>query len=104
MAIIEKTKANFDEEVLKYKGVVLIDFWASWCAPCNMLSPVIDQVAGEHNEIKVVKVNVDEQGELAGKFGIHSIPTLVVMKDGVEVKRTSGLMSKSEVEALFSGI
>lgn len=104
MAIIEITKANFDEEVLKYKGVVLIDFWASWCAPCNMLSPVIDQVAGEHNEIKVVKVNVDEQGELAGKFGIHSIPTLVVMKDGVEVKRTSGLMSKSEVEALFSGI
>ena len=104
MAIIEITKANFDEEVLKYKGVVLIDFWASWCAPCNMLSPVIDQVAGEHNEIKVVTVNVDEQGELAGKFGIHSIPTLVVMKDGVEVKRTSGLMSKSEVEALFSGI
>lgn len=104
MAIIEITKANFDEEVLEYKGVVLIDFWASWCAPCNMLSPVIDQVAGEHNEIKVVKVNVDEQGELAGKFGIHSIPTLVVMKDGVEVKRTSGLMSKSEVEALFSGI
>lgn len=104
MAIIELTKANFDEEVLEYKGVVLIDFWASWCAPCNMLSPVIDQVASEHNEIKVVKVNVDEQGELAGKFGIHSIPTLVVMKDGVEVKRTSGLMSKSEVEALFSGI
>lgn len=104
MVIIELTKANFDEEVLEYKGVVLIDFWASWCAPCNMLSPVIDQVASEHNEIKVVKVNVDEQGELAGKFGIHSIPTLVVMKDGVEVKRTSGLMSKSEVEALFSGI
>ena len=76
------TKDNFDLEVLKESKTVLLDFWASWCGPCRMVSPIIDEIATERADLKVGKVNVDEQPELAAKFGVMSIPTLIVMKDG----------------------
>lgn len=82
MTTINVNKDNFKREVLESGKTVLIDFWASWCGPCRMVSPIIDEIAEERNDIKVCKVNVDEQAELANAFGIMSIPTLVVMKDG----------------------
>lgn len=84
---IEITAENFAQEVLNSDKPVLIDFWAAWCGPCRMLSPVVDEVADENPGIKVGKVNVDEQGELAMKFGISSIPTLMLFKDGKNVDR-----------------
>ena len=90
MSVTVITKDNFTQEVLAAKEPVLLDFWASWCAPCRMLSPVVDQIAEETVGIKVGKVNVDEQPELASKFGVMSIPTLVVMKDGKAVQQSVG--------------
>jgi len=87
-------------EVLNSKQTVLLDFWAPWCGPCRMLSPLVDQVAGEYPEIKVVKVNIDEEQELAAQFGIMSIPTLVVVKNGREARRAAGMMPKTEILAL----
>jgi len=87
-------------EVLNAKQTVLLDFWAPWCGPCRMLSPLVDQVAGEHPEIKVVKVNIDDEQELAAQFGIMSIPTLVVVKNGREARRAVGMMPKAEILAL----
>ena len=81
MAVIELTKENFDKEVIECDKPVLIDFWASWCAPCRMLSPTVDEIAEEREDIKVCKVNVDKQNELAGAFRVSSIPMLVVIKD-----------------------
>ena len=83
---LEITTGNFVNEVLEAKGTVLIDFWATWCGPCRMQAPILEAFAGEHPEIKVGKVNVDENPELAEKFGIMSIPTLLVFKDGKLVK------------------
>ncbi len=97
MSVITLTKNNFDDVVVNSDKPVLIDFWATWCGPCKMLSPVVDEVAEENDDIKVCKVNVDDEGELAIKFGVMSIPTLVVMKDGEEVKRSVGVISKSEI-------
>ena len=85
MATTVITKDNFKAEVLDYKGTVLIDFWADWCGPCRMLSPIVDDVAAENPHIKVGKINVDEQQELSSQFGIMSIPTLLVFKDGNNV-------------------
>ncbi len=102
MAALEVNKDNFTKEVLEAEGVVLVDFWAPWCTPCRMLSPVIDEVADEITGAKVVKVNVDEQQELAEKYNVMSIPTLVVMKDGQEVKRSMGFIPKEAVKALFN--
>lgn len=102
MAAVEISKGNFKKEVLEADGVVLIDFWASWCAPCKMLSPIIDQVADEVSGVKVVKVNVDQEQELAANFKIMSIPTLVVMKGGQEVKRSMGYISKDAVVELLN--
>ena len=96
------TSANFAEEVLQAKGTVLLDFWAEWCGPCRMLSPIIDEVAASHPEVKVGKVNVDEQQALAQQFNIMSIPTLVVFKDGKKVNEALGLMSKEQVESLLA--
>lgn len=101
MAAIVITKDNFDSEVLKAQGTVLVDFWATWCGPCRMLSPIVDEVAGEHPEVKVGKINVDEQPELAQQFGIMSIPTLLVFKNGEKVQESVGLIPKEKVESLI---
>ena len=85
---ITLTESNFEQEVLKSDKGVLVDFWASWCGPCKMLAPVVAEIAEEHPEIKVGKVNVDDEGELAQKYGIVSIPTVMFFKDG-ELKKTS---------------
>ncbi len=91
------TKDNFDTEVLQASQPVLLDFWAEWCGPCRMLSPVVDQIAAERTDIKVGKVNVDEQPELARQFGVMSIPTLVVMKDGKAVAQSVGVQPKEAI-------
>ncbi|MBQ4463684.1 MAG: thioredoxin [Eubacterium sp.] len=91
------TSENFEEEVVKSDKPVLLDFWAPWCGPCKMLSPVVDKVAEETEDIKVGKVNVDDNEDLAMKFKTMSIPTLIVFKDGVEVNRSVGVISKSEI-------
>lgn len=101
MAAIVITKENFDSEVLKAEGTVLIDFWATWCGPCRMLSPIVDEVASEHPDVKVGKINVDEQPELAQQFGIMSIPTLLVFKNGEKVQESVGLIPKEKVEVLL---
>ena len=101
MSVLTITKENFDLEVMKSDRPVLLDFWASWCGPCRMLSPVVDEFAGEHSEVKVGKVNVDEQRELAAQFGVMSIPTLVVIKNGKETNRQVGVIPKASIAALI---
>ena len=95
MAVIELTKQNFQSEVAESKEMVLIDFWASWCGPCRMVSPIVDEIAEESPAgVKVCKVNVDEQPELAQQFQVMSIPTLLVMKDGKPVASSVGARPK----------
>ena len=101
MDTITITKDNFQAEVIEAKGTVLIDFWASWCGPCRMLSPIVDQVAEEHPDVKVGKINVDEEPELASQFDVMSIPMLVVFKDGQKVNESVGLIPKEKVEELI---
>ncbi|MDD6186457.1 MAG: thioredoxin [Oscillospiraceae bacterium] len=96
------TKENFDEVVLKSELPVLVDFWATWCGPCKMLTPIIEELATELEGKAVVgKINVDEQGELAMKFGVMSIPTLMVFKNGELVKKSVGFMPKAQVLSLL---
>lgn len=103
MSVVTITSDNFDEEVIKSEKPVLIDFWASWCGPCKMVSPIIDEVANEViNSVKVGKVNVDEQPELATKFGIMSIPTLIVFKNGEVSNKAVGVRSKQEILELLN--
>ncbi len=97
MAVITITKENFEQEVLQSAKPVLLDFWASWCGPCRMLSPVVDEVAEERTDVKVGKVNVDEQPELAGQFGVMSIPTLLVFEQGKLVRQAVGARPKASV-------
>lgn len=97
MSVIQITKDNYTSEVVQAKEPVLLDFWADWCGPCRMLSPVVDQIAEEVSGIKVGKVNVDEQPELAQQFGVMSIPTLVVMKDGKSVETRVGVQPKAAI-------
>lgn len=99
--IINITKENFQNEVLKSDKKVLLDFWADWCAPCMMLSPIVDEVSNEISNIKFGKVNVDEQGELAQAFGISSIPTLMVIENGKIVNQSVGLVSKDKILSLI---
>ena len=94
MSVITITKENFEQEVINSEQPVLVDFWASWCGPCKMLAPVIDEIAGEVRDAKVGKVNVDEQGELAARFGVMSIPTLIVFKNGEVAAKTVGVQPK----------
>lgn len=98
MAVTNLNAENFEEEVLKSEKPVLIDFWASWCGPCKMMSPVIDQIAEEMQDtVKVCKINIDEEQNLAVKYNVMSIPTFVVIKDGREVARSIGVQDKSEI-------
>ena len=97
MAVITITKENFEQEVLRSDKPVLLDFWASWCGPCRMLSPIVDEVAEERTDVKVGKVNVDQQPELAGEFGVLSIPTLLVFENGKLVRQAVGARPKAAV-------
>ena len=100
MSVVKLTKENFKQEVLEATQPVLIDFWAAWCGPCRMVAPVLDEIAAENPDIKVGKVNVDEQPELAQQHGVMSIPTLIVYKDGKAVNQTVGARSKAALLAL----
>ncbi len=100
MSVLKINKENFETEVLNAQGTVLVDFFADWCGPCKMLSPVIDEIAEEQTELKVCKVNVDDEPELASRYGVMSIPTLVVIRDGKEVNKSVGVVSKEEILAL----
>ena len=102
MSVVKITKENFQEEVLQSQKPVLLDFWASWCGPCRMVAPIVDEIAGERPDIKVGKVNVDEQRELAAAFQILSIPTLLVMRQGKVVSQTMGARPKQQILALLS--
>ncbi len=99
---MEITNVNFDERVLNSETPVLVDFWAEWCAPCRMLSPVIDEVAGQYEEkAKVGKVNIDEQPELAQRFGVMSIPTLIMFKCGAVTDRSVGIVPKDKISGMI---
>lgn len=97
MSVRNITKENFDAEVMNAEKVVLLDFFATWCGPCRMVSPIIDQIAEENTEIVVGKVDVDKESELASRFQVYSIPTLVVMKDGKVLKAETGAKSKDQI-------
>ena len=102
MAEIQITVATFEQEVIRSEQPVLVDFWAAWCGPCRMLAPAVAQIAAEcEGTIKVGKANVDEQPELAQRFGIMSIPTVLVFKDGKKVNQSIGLVPKDKLLALF---
>ena len=102
MAELKITRENFENEVMKSNIPVLIDFWAPWCGPCQMMGPIIEQLADEYEgKAKVGKVNVDEEGELSQAFGVMSIPTIVLIKDGKVVKQAVGARPKAEVEAML---
>ena len=97
MSVIQGNKNNFNQEVLNADRPVLVDFWASWCGPCRMVGPLIDEIAEERTDIKVVKVNVDEEPELSNRYGIMSIPTLLVIKNGDVVNKSLGARSKEQI-------
>lgn len=98
---IHVTTDNFEAEVLKSDAPVLVDFYADWCGPCKMLAPLVEQFAQEHPQVKVCKINVDDQADLAMDYDVRSIPTLVVFKDGKEANRSVGLISKSQLQNLI---
>jgi thioredoxin 1 len=103
MSVTTLTKENFETEVVQAGKPVLVDFWASWCGPCRMLSPIIDEIAEERSDIKVGKINVDEQPELANSFGVMSIPTLLLMKEGKVVSQAVGARPKEAVLSMIDG-
>ena len=97
MSIVNINQNNFSKEVIQSDRPVLLDFWAPWCIPCRMVAPILDEIARERADVKVAKVNIDEQPELAGRFGIMSIPTLMLFKNGEMVRREVGGKSKEEI-------
>ena len=101
MAVLTITNDNFQQEVLNAQQPVLIDFWASWCGPCKMMGPVVDQIAEENGNIIVGKINIDEQPDLAQKYGIMSIPTLVLFEGGQPKETSVGLVPKESIEKMF---
>ena len=101
MSAININKNNFQNEVLNSEMPVLLDFWAPWCGPCRMVSPIVDEIAAQRSDIKVGKINVDEQPELAAQFGVMSIPTLVVMKSGRIVNQAVGARPKAQILAML---
>ena len=101
MSIIHINKDNFHQEVLNSEKPVLLDFWAPWCGPCRLMSPILDQLAEDREDIKVAKVNVDEEPELAGEFRVYSIPTLAVLKDGQMVNQMVGARPKNQILSMF---
>ena len=101
MSVITITKENFQKEVMESAQPVLLDFWASWCGPCRMVSPLVDEIAKEASAFRVGKVNVDEQQELAAQFNVMSIPTLIVMKNGKVVNHMVGARSKQQILAML---
>ncbi len=101
MAVKQVTSATFEADVQNAAGTVLLDFWAPWCGPCRMVAPILEEVAEARPDVSVCKVNVDEESELAGKFGVMSIPTLVVLRGGEVVSRTVGARPKAQILALL---
>ncbi len=102
MSVIKISKENFTNEVMHADKPVLLDFYAEWCGPCRMVGPIVDEIAAERSDIKVGKINVDEEGALAEQFGVMSIPSLVVMKDGKVVKQAVGAQPKADILAMLN--
>lgn len=103
MAVVKITKDNFENEVVKSDKPVFLDFWATWCGPCQMVGPVVEEISNELSTIKVGKVNVDEEPELAAQFKVMSIPMMVMMKNGEVVKKTIGAQPKNEILEFIQG-
>ena len=101
MAVLTITAQNFEQEVLQSDKPVLIDFYADWCGPCKMMAPVIEEIAGEVNDVKVGKLNIDNEMEIAQKYGVMSIPTLIVYREGEEVTRRVGVQSLDQLEVML---
>ena len=101
MSVLHVGRNNFEQEVLKSEKTVLLDFWASWCGPCRMIAPTLEEIAEEREDIQVVKINVDEEPELASQFRVMSIPTLVVFKDGAIANQAVGARSKDAILAML---
>lgn len=101
MSVLNITNQNFDELVKQSEKIVLLDFWAPWCGPCRMVSPIVDEIANENSELVVGKINVDEEAELAQAFGVMSIPLLVVMKNGEVVNKSVGARPKQQILELI---
>jgi len=98
--VVQITDQDFDEQVIKGKGLILVDFWAEWCGPCRMIAPTLEELAGEYEgQATVAKLNVDENREAAARFGIRSIPTILFFKDGAQVEQIIGALSKSALKA-----
>ena len=103
MAIVNITNANFKEEVLDSDKKVLVDFWAPWCGPCRMVSPIVDEIAEENATVKVAKINIDEQPQLASQYGVMSIPTLLVFENGDVIEKAVGARNKSFILQMLEG-
>lgn len=102
MAIVKLDNQNFEKEILQSKGTALVDFYADWCGPCKMIAPIIEEIAAENTDLKIGKINVDVSPELAVKYGVMSIPTLIVFKDGEKTKTAVGYRSKQEITAMLA--
>ena len=101
MSVMKIDQDNFREEVLNSKKKVLLDFWAPWCGPCRMVAPILEEIAGERSDIKIGKINVDEEFELAKEFSVYSIPTLVVMENGEIIGQSVGARPKNQILAML---